>query len=183
MSAPDLGALRAALVAACRAAVPEARRLHPDLYCWALYCAPNRAYIYPTAMSEAGFAQVRREYAARGFGPEYDAGLRWNPPHHWLGLEHFAAVQPLAQAVGEAINGAEGADWERLYARVDAVLCEALDVIEAEGLFGVGAERERLFVGILMGDQDATSITFGYRLNPPAVAARYEAEFGDPKKI
>jgi WD40 repeat protein len=181
------------LVAAARAAFTQARELHPDesFYCYALYSDAFAAYILPTCCSEEGLRRVASRYAEEfgGTVAEKAEDLRWNPPdwpHHMLGEEHFAEVLGLLESRGDP--------WQRdddgLDAEIDArfeACFRALTLLDAEGFFGQGAERDQVIVTVLQGDQsDRNRLENARRLNPPAAVTRLECyldvsePIGDP---
>ncbi|MCG5217373.1 DUF4303 domain-containing protein [Streptosporangium soli] len=178
------------LLAATRAAFTQARQLHPDesFYCYALYTDAFAAYILPTCSSEEGLRQVARRYADE-FGDtvaEQADGLRWNPPdwpHHMLGEEHFTGVLELLESRGDPWQrDDDGLDAE-VNARFEACF-RALALLDAEGFFGQDAERDRVIVTLLQGDQsDRSRLENARRLNPPAAVARLERYLNVPKPI
>lgn len=178
------------LVAATRAAFTQVRESHPDesFYCYALYTDAFAAYILPTCGSEEGVRQVARRHAgAYGRGEAEQAeDLRWSPPDwplHMLGEEHFAGVLELLESRGDP--------WQRdddgLDAEVDArfeACFRALALLDAEGFFGGGAERDRVIVTVLQGDQsDRSRLENARRLNPPAALAGLERDLDVPEPI
>ena len=57
------------------------------------------------------------------------------------------------------------------------VIVQVLKALNREGLFGTGAERERLVLSVWQGDQSNESrYAFAKALNPPAVTARFGRE-------
>ncbi|MEO5690464.1 MAG: DUF4303 domain-containing protein [Burkholderiaceae bacterium] len=66
---------------------------------------------------------------------------------------------------------------------IDAVFdvaVQALQEMDHEGLFGVGAERERLVLCVWKGDQsNVERYEFAKTLNPPAVARRFGEEMNE----
>jgi len=57
------------------------------------------------------------------------------------------------------------------------VIVQVLRELDQEGLFGTGAERERLVLSVWEGDQSNVSrYDYAKALNPPAVAKRFGAE-------
>jgi hypothetical protein len=71
----------------------------------------------------------------------------------------------------------EGEDLAQVFEEVFETVVEALQEMDEEGLFGAGAERERLVVGVWKSDQsNLERYEFASQLNPPAVARRFGAE-------
>ncbi|GAA2070978.1 DUF4303 domain-containing protein [Actinomadura alba] len=182
--------LETRLVAAARAAFAEARELHSDesFYCYALYTDAFAAYILPTCSSEQGLLQVARRYADE-FGrtvAEQADDLRWNPvdsPYHMLGEEYFAGVLEVLASRGDPWQrDDDGLDVE-VDARIEACF-RALARLDEEGFFGVGAERDRVIVTVLQGDQsDRSQLANAQRLNPPAAVARLARDLDVPEPV
>jgi WD40 repeat protein len=60
----------------------------------------------------------------------------------------------------------------------------ALALLDAEGFFGRGAERDRVIVTVLQGDQsDRSRLENARQLNPPAALARLERDLDVPEPI
>ncbi|TDC55318.1 DUF4303 domain-containing protein [Actinomadura sp. KC345] len=178
------------LVAAARAAFEQVRQRHPDetFYCYALLTNELAQYVAPTCMSEEGLTRVAREYAERSGAPlEQEAGeLRWSAadsPHHLLGDEHFDRVTDALygrddpwELDGDAVNAEVDARFEAFF--------RALVLLDEEGFFGHGAERERVVVNVLEGDQsDRSILANAQRLNPPAALERLAADLAVPEPI
>ena len=178
------------LVAAARAAFTEVREAHPDetFYCYALLTNELAQSVAPTCMSEEGLARVAREYAERsGTPPEQEAEeLRWfeaDSPYNLLGLEHFDDVMDVLNARGDPWE----LDGAALDAEVDARLeafFRALARLDEEGFFGRGADRDRVVVNVLEGDQsDRSILANARRLNPPAAVRRLADDLDVPEPV
>lgn len=183
--------LKAALTPACRTAFAKVRANHKgeSFYCMGLFTCGSLAYLVPTAMTEEGLDREVRRY--QGY-PEYAkesvenlrSSLRWSPcdsPLHLEGEEHFEEVNAIMEDIAEtlhAIDTDRGWDeFDEFGGRVDTSICEVLKAMDQEGAFGVGQERERIFVTILMGDQDDSILHIGRRLNPLATVRQFEKEW------
>lgn len=178
------------LADAARAAFTRARELHPDesFYCYALYTDAFAAYILPTCCSEEGLREVASRYVEEfgGTVAEQAEQLRWNPPdwpYHMLGEEHFADVLGLLQSRGDPWQRDDDGLDEEIDARFEACF-RALTLLDDEGFFGQGADRDRVIVTVLQGDQsDRSRLENARRLNPPAAIARLERELDVPEPI
>lgn len=177
------------LVTAGRAAFLEARERNrgETFYSFALYSDVFAAYILPTCGTEEGLLRVAERYVAEfgGTVEEQAAGLRWSPadsPYHMLGEEHFEGVLELLNERGDPWQRLDDQDRDAFYAEVDGrfeACFRALGRLDEEGLFGRGAERERVVVNILQGDQtDDDVLGNARRLNPAAAFARLERDLG-----
>jgi hypothetical protein len=160
--------LAVTLAAAARRAFTEARRLRPDevFYCYALYTDGVASYIVPTCSGD----RALRETA--GQDPSAIEELRWSPcdsPYHELGAEEFAGVDRLLAARPDPYDEDEETEAD---VRFEACF-QALASLDAEGFFGRGAERDRVIVTVLQGDQGVASrLANARRLNPPAAVER-----------
>ncbi|TDD92588.1 DUF4303 domain-containing protein [Actinomadura darangshiensis] len=171
------------LADSARVAFTQARRLHPgeSFYCYALYTDAFAAYILPTCASEEGLCQIAKRYAEKSGRTvdEHAASLRWGPadsPYHLLGEEHFAGVLGLLESRDLPWQHADDAVDVEVDGRFDACF-RALAALEQEGFFGHGAERDRVVVNVLQGDQsDESVLENARRLNPPAAVAQLERD-------
>ena len=161
-----------AIEAAVRSAWKRLRRetKAEAVYALALYTSGQDSFSYVriSACTEEGLTEVARSYLAREPGSSLEherAALRWNAcdwSHHV-----FADVRGLAIHRDLAIRSRyeDAAIWD--------AFAIALERCDAAGVFGEGAERERLTLAILCGDMSSRFFAKGIRrLNSPKVAAR-----------
>ncbi|SNS70848.1 protein of unknown function [Actinomadura meyerae] len=178
------------LVVAGRAAFREARERNrgETFYSFALFSDVFAAYILPTCGTEEGLLRVAESYLAEfgGTVEEQAATLRWSPadsPYHMLGEEHFEGVLELLNRRGDPWQRLDDPDRDAFDAEVGGrfeACFRALARLDEEGLFGRGAERERVVVNILQGDQSEESILDNARrLNPPEALVRLERDMGE----
>jgi len=187
----DFAGLEDALADAARAAFADLRAEYPRhrFYCLSLYTAGGLDYVIPTAMSEEGLAEVVADYRDK---PGYAAtnvkslaeSLRWSPddsPHHGEGDDHFDDATARMRELGQILRGIDVTDerarFDAIVARAHEAFFAALHRLDEEGCFGAGAARERVFVSMMMGDQDRSVLALGQRLNPPATYERYRAAY------
>lgn len=187
----DTNRLKDELVKAGRSAFAEFRSNHSNesFYCMGLFTSGDLVYVVATAMTEQGLDRVFRKYRDNPiFADESDAelllSLRWNPcdsPLHGEGVAFFESVQPIMNDVRARLDEIDtDLGWDEFNtftATIDNCLCEALEQLDREGVFGTGTERERVFVTIMMGDQDNTIVDFGRRLNPRSTFERFRREW------
>ena len=172
------------------------------LYGFGVYTTDEASYLLVTAFSEAGLERVVARHMAddrpgAGDAALYRQSLRWSPcdsPLHELGAdllpESDRLVQPidallveesrrvLAEDDDDDDDGFEE-DTEADLAIEDVIetAVQALQALDREGVFGTGAERERLVLGLWKGDQsNAERHAYAKALNPPAVARRFGEE-------
>ena len=161
-----------AIESAVRAAWKRLRRetAGQDVYALALYTSGQDSYSYVciSACTEQGLTEVARGYLARKPDSSLErerASLRWNA----CDWSHHEIADVLGVAIGKdlAIRSRyeDAAIWD--------AFATALERCDAAGLFGQGAERERLTLAILCGDMGSRFFAKGIRrLNSPKVAAR-----------
>jgi hypothetical protein len=187
----DMLRLNVALTRACRTTFTQIRERHrgESFYCMGLYTCGSFSYLVPTAMTEEGLDRTVHKYKANPlYANESEdrlrLSLRWTPcdsPLHLEGEEHFTEVNTIMSSIAQTIyaididNGWN--EFEDFVNRLETSICEVLKVIDEEGIFGVGQEREGIFVTILMGDQDNSILHIGRRLNPPITIERFEKEW------
>ncbi len=181
----DFDGLAEVLLVEARDAFALYREEHPKhhFYCMALYTAGDLGYIMPTAMSEEGLAEAVASYRKK---PRYakvpvaklSEQLRWSPcdsPHH--DEIDFTTVGTHMTALAAALNAidviTERARFDAFVDRAHETVFQVLSALDAEHCFGKGRARERIFVSMLMGDQDRSVLTLGERLNPRTTYERY----------
>ena len=174
------------------------------LYGFGVYTTDAASYLMVTAFSEAGLAQSVADHVGSKRGRDTDpelqrASLRWSPcdsPLHEEGSGLLPASDRIVQALdaegGDADEDADdddfdGEDDEDDYfddeqqdpavGEVFRIAVQVLQEMDRDGLFGSGAERERLVLCIWKGDQsNVERHDFAKALNPPAVARRFGQE-------
>ena len=144
-----------AIANAAKAAFTEARAQHPDerFYVFGLY-SQDGTDLQPTCNTEEGLARTLAKgqldpVEMRWFAEEFE-GFQ-------VGEEHFRAV--------EEVNSEPGADDFK-----SAV--KALKLLDKEGFFGTGTDREEVAVIVRRDDQgNREFMELSSQLNPPAVVA------------
>lgn len=183
--------LREALTRAARAAFSEVRAKHrgEDFYCIGIFTDGLFSYLGPTAMTEQGLDEAVRRYQKM---PRYENerpellrfSLRWSPcdsPLHLEGEKHFQQLDGILGDIAKSLCSIDiDAGWDEFddyVARVRDVIVEVLVQLDREGAYGSEAEREKIFVTMLMGDQDGSILDIGRRINPPATVRNFETEW------
>ena len=193
MASFDFQPLKDALVPACVQAFREMRANHEGerFYCMALFTSGEFGYISPTAMTEEGLAAVVARYRedpaySKETREDLQQSLRWSPcdsPLHLEGEEAFAAAQGVVREMSQALRGINtDDDWDEFDAFCDSIrdgLSDVLQEVDRQGVFGVGEEREQVFVAVMMGDQDESILDYGERLNPSATFERFQEQWED----
>jgi hypothetical protein len=185
MPAIDRVLFRETMLREFRAAWYALRSAHPNerFYAFGFYTAPCAEYLMVTASTEEGLSAATARYtASKGCDPDLmRTSLRWNPcdsPLH----EECQTLLPKSDALRTAGPDPyeETPEAESAVALVFEVAIDVLKELDREGLFGSGLERDRLVLGIWMGDQpDEDRVDFARQLNSEAVVERFTKEMDD----
>jgi hypothetical protein len=188
----DFGKFGGLLYEASKAAFLDVQQAHTDerFYLFALFTCGDLGYVVPTASTEEGLTQVAQEYAKKERYQEFSLqqlreDLRWSPadsPLHLDGEEHFHAVNKLAEHIPSILYEIPTDDsWDEFNTFCDKVLgvyVEVLKQLDAEGIFGVGEQRDSVLLNILMGDQGSDEwLRYAKLLNPEAVYRHFEKKY------
>lgn len=175
---PDIyDIVRVAVREAAHSAWNDLRSAHPDeaFYYFGLATTAQSHRPAPTAASYDGLARTVAGYRRQGVELLPDE-LRWSElesPFAFFGDAHFEEVGRLFDGFGHpfersaAVNG-----------RLREAMVAALAELDADGVFGVGAERDAVVVNVTVpGDGDAgLELASARRLNPPTALDRYEGD-------
>ncbi|HEY9027646.1 MAG TPA: DUF4303 domain-containing protein [Burkholderiaceae bacterium] len=167
---------------------------HERLYGFGVFTIDSAAWLMATGFSEHGLdAAVSRTLASRR-GRERDPAqlrdcLRWSPadsPLHVVGAKLLPRSDAIVRALDFEARWDDDEDpddpefdelWDPEVLEVFQLAMQALRELDVEGLFGHGAERERLVLCIWEGDQsDEARFKYARLLNPASVARRFGAE-------
>ena len=167
--------VRVAVREAARRAWNDLRTVHPGeaFYYFGLATTAQSHRPAPTAASYDGLARTVAGYREQGVELLPDE-LRWSElesPYAFFGDAHFREVEQLFDGLGDpferpaAVNG-----------RLREAMVAALAELDAEGVFGRGAQRDDVVVNVTApGDADAAlELASARRLNPPSALDRYE---------
>lgn len=152
-----------------------------SFYSFGVYTAELADYLGITASTEEGLDLVTGRYLASSASADpklMRATLRWSPcdsPLHEHALTLLSKSDALRTAGPDPYDDTPEAD--AAIALVFEVAVETLQHLDREQLFGTGAVRAKLVLGIWKGDQsDEERIEYARRLNPPPVAERFAKE-------
>jgi hypothetical protein len=172
--------LRSALKAAATAAIGELRAAHPGdhFYAFALYSDEDFTGISPAANTEEHLAKRTADY--KYTKPAEVNYLRWSTSE-WafegFGDKHFKPSYDATMAVRHPPEG-DDEPFPQYRRRMSQLMIDVLADLDADGLFGRGAERERvtLLCSVTDADDPFELLDRSVRaLNPPPVVARYQA--------
>jgi hypothetical protein len=161
----DFALLQTLVADAARLAVDAVRRAHPEQHLNAFALVSD-----DSAMTICPMANSREALAASEYGEE----MLWNPAE-WAfddgGAYFDSAYRLLLQAHRELPFDV---DFDTFRAGVFEACIAALAQLDAEGVFGTGAQRDE---GVLLFEVSDSEPLEGAmaRLNSPAVVARFEA--------
>jgi hypothetical protein len=199
-----LSTLRAELRAAWTAI--HAAHAQDGLYGFGVYTTDSASTLTVTAFSEAGLDAAVADTLAGKRGKGRDPALqrqslRWSSadsPLHEEGADLLPESNLLVEELaGEADEDDDfdaddfdedadfddvddGEDLDAAAAEVFEIAVQALQEMDEEGLFGAGAERERLVLCVWKGDQsNLERHDFAKMLNPAAVAKRFGEELNE----
>ena len=176
----DFDWLRTDVKAAATAAIAELRAAHAgeQFYAFALYTDEGVAGVSPAANTEAHLTKRIAEY--KYTKPAEINYLRWSTSewaYEGFGWKHFKPSYDAMMAVRHPPEGDD--DPFPVYRkRVVRLMIDVLAEMDREGVFGRGAERDRVTLLCSMTDPDdpfALLDRSARALNPPTVVARYEA--------
>ena len=179
MSTLDRDTLQIVMLDELRAAWTRLRGAHPGerFYAFGLFTTDVADYLMVTASTEEGLSEATQRSVTRNASdPEQQrAALRWSPcdsPLHAEGEGLLPQSDRLRHAGAGAHDDTPEAD--ETIAMVFDVAIQSLQLLDQEGVFGAGLERENLVLGIWKGDQsDEERIEFASLLNPRSVAERF----------
>ena len=161
----DFALLHTLVADAARRAVAAVRRAHPDQHIDAFALVSD-----DSAMTIGCMANSREALAASEYGEE----MLWNPAE-WAfddgGAYFDSACRLLLQAHRELPFDV---DFDTFRSGVFDACIAALAQLDAEGVFGAGAQREEFVLLFEVSDSEPLEGVMA-RLNPPAVVARFEA--------
>jgi hypothetical protein len=182
MSTLDRDTLQAVMLDELRAAWTRLCGAHPGerFYSFGLFTTDVADYLMVTASTEEGLSEVTQRYVTQGASDpgQQRAALRWSPsdsPLHAEGEGLLPESDRLRHAGAGAHDDTPEAD--ETISLVFDVAIQALQLLDREGIFGAGLQRENLVLGIWKGDQsDEERIEFASLLNPRSVAERFARE-------
>lgn len=161
----DFALLQILVADAARLAFAAVRRAHPDQHIDAFALVSD-----DSAMTIGPAANSREALAASEYGEE----MLWNPAE-WAfedGVAYFdSAYRLLLQAHRDLPFDV---DFDTFRSGVFDACIVALAQLDAEGCFGMGAQRDDFVLLFEVSDSDAVEGAME-RLNPPAVVARFTA--------
>jgi hypothetical protein len=185
MAAIDARRFRVTLTDELRAAWRALRAAHAGerFYSFGLYTAPCAEYLTVTAGTEEGLARATAAAVGkRGGDPALRrASLRWSLADSPLHAEGDGLL-PKSGALRDAgpdpyDDSPEGQAAVKLV--FDGAVAALLH-LDREGIFGTGAEREALVLGVWYGDQpDEERVEYARMLNPGPIADRLERELAE----
>ena len=180
----DPGRLKPLLTSAVFHAVTELRRTRPEehFYAFALFTSGEVHSFNLSANSEEGLSRASESASSEDGTPVglHRRSMRWMPAnwaYHCIGktFKKANAVLPRPWPIGGGVVALDQA-----VAESDRILkagAEVLKALDAEGIFGIGEDRDRVTISILMGDQSTKErLHFAALLNPRRIVVRFRKE-------
>ena len=181
----DRDTLQTVMLDELRAAWSRLRGAHPGerFYSFGVYTTDVADYLMVTASTEEGLSEVTQRYLTQtGSDPAGQrAALRWSPADSPLHAEGEGLL-PESDRLRREGSGPhdDTPEADETISLVFDVAIQALQLLDREGVFGAGLDRENLVLGIWKGDQsDEERVEFASLLNPRSVAERFAREIGD----
>lgn len=155
---------------------------HPDehFYAFALYTDSDAMTVVPAANSEEGLQRVRKQMAVGD--DERAPEFRWATGEWVYESAEAGSFNPLCKKLADAVlsPGFPAAKFVHFFDELQRDMIEALRLLDQEGLFGVGAERERITLFITVSDDNRAEELENVSaklLNPPAVFDRFISRY------
>lgn len=173
--------LRQAFKQDLSAAWTYSRTKHPDQtpYAFILYGVEGGPvpHLGPHVLTEESLTQVAQRYVEQGHHEtleEARKALRYSVADS----PHFAELEYRVPTVDALMEPhAEALDEDAGFLLLVKAGMQALSDLDAEGLFGTGADRERLLLTVIFADSDRDWTTSSAkRLNPKATFKRFQDE-------
>ncbi len=151
---------------------------HPDerFYAFALYTDSGAMTVVPSANSEEGLQRVRKqmEIGDEESAPEFT----WSTGEWAYESAEADAFNPLCKRLADAVLSPSfpAAKFGQFFNELQRDMIEALKWLDQEGLFGIGAERERVTLFVTISDDsraEELENASAKVLNPPAVFDRF----------
>lgn len=151
---------------------------HPGehFYAFALYTDSGAMTVVPAANSAEGLQRVRRKMGVRDeeSAPEFT----WATGEWVYESAEARMFTPLCKRLADAVLSVRFPEstFGRFFDELQRDMIEALRMLDQEGLFGVGAERERITLFVTISDDDRAEELENASakvLNPPAVFDRF----------
>ncbi len=183
MKTIDENRLYEALYVETRQAWRDLKNKHQgeDFYAFGLYTTDAVSYLTITASTEPGLMTVAKGHAT-GSEKSLESqliALRWSPcdsPLH----EEGDGLLPESQAVRDSGPHPYDCTDEESDAAVEAVFrtfTAVVQKLDSEGEFGTGDQREKLILGIWMGDQsDEDRVALARPMNSAVAIERFARE-------
>jgi hypothetical protein len=175
-----LDVIRAELRSAAEKFLHEVRREHPGetLYGFLFEVSCEGFSAHGTAASEEGLTRYAERWVADKGGKlnKLKAEFRWGSPEDAWYQEPDAVFDRVNRLLGEA----EKQELYEMYdSTLNAICIQVLKQMDADGVFGVGPERERMVIGVCyIGGDNSEKEFLGWakQVNPASVYKRLQQE-------
>jgi hypothetical protein len=147
---------------------------HPgeQIYAFAVYSDDGAMTVCPAANSEEAYAEK-----SRGAGPSDLMYYRWNTGDWAYEFEHVEVFDGACEMLNDLRQAMGEEAYYTLREDVFRTMVAALEELNVEGAFGMGAARERITVFFTISDGGEEWEAYSApRCNPPAVTERFLRE-------
>jgi hypothetical protein len=173
----DLEKLRYAVVEASAEAFRLIQRNHVGerFYAFALYTVPLGDSLHPTANTEESLTRLAKRMVEPSPESHKDLGaeereLRWAASEweYFEGEPYFSEVHKLLTQIAPSVEEAH---------LLHATYRKALKELDRRGIFGTGADRDRIVINLFWGDRDDSQfLEWARELNPKPAFERYRKD-------
>lgn len=124
---------------------------HPNehFYAFALYTDSSAMSVLAAGNSEQALEDILKNADDRS--PESDAYYRWASSEWAYEAFHGAEFKGVSKTVRES---PDRSNFSKFKADVHAAMIEALRKVDADGVFGTGADRENIIIFVTITDDD-----------------------------
>lgn len=177
-----LNAIRSALRDAAVDFLNRVGDAHPGEtpYGFLFEISPSGFSAHGTVGTEEALNRFAEQGIGKGYGDSADslrADFRWGSPEDaW-----YQQPSDVFDTVNDLLAQAEQENlYEQYDGTLEALCLDVLKAMEADGVFGVGAERDKIVLGIcyIGGDNSAKEfLGWAKQVNPPKVYKRLRKEY------
>ncbi|MBN3822062.1 DUF4303 domain-containing protein [Burkholderia sp. Ac-20384] len=163
---------------AARATYRALLAAHPDehFYAFALYTDSGAMTVVPAANSDEGLKRIRKrmEVGDDEKAPEFT----WATGEWAYESAEADSFNPLCERLADTVLGPNvpEAMFDAFFKKLQRDMIDALRQLDREGLFGIGAEREKITLFVTISDDNGAAALeheSAKVLNPPAVFDRF----------
>jgi hypothetical protein len=177
-----LDAIRSALRDAAVDFLNRVGDVHPGEtpYAFLFEISPSGFSAHGTVGTEEALTRFAERGIGKGYGDSVDslrADFRWGSPEDAWYQQPDDAFDAVNALLGQA---EEASLYQRYDGTLETLCLEVLKAMDTDGIFGTGAEREKIVLGLcyIGGDNSAQEfLGWAKQVNPPKVYKRLRKEY------